>query len=86
MSSIPVSWGTLSKTSAGRSDDSSPVITAVIIMAKTAVPIVDPMDLIRFTDDVVIPISDGLELFWTADMTTDIMHPRPRPRMNVLRQ
>ena len=23
------------------------------------------------------------ELFCTADMTTDIMHPRPRPRMNV---
>ena len=55
----------------------------LMIMVKMAVPMVVPMDLIRLTDDVVIPISEGLELFWTADMTTDIMHPRPRPRTNV---
>ncbi len=49
---------------------------------KMAVPMVHPMDLRRLTEDVVIPISEGLELFWTAVMTTDIMHPSPRPSTN----
>ena len=62
---------------------SSPVRRPLMIMVKMAVPMVVPIDLIRLTEDVVIPISVGLELFWTADMTTDIMHPRPRPRTNV---
>ena len=52
-------------------------------MAKIAVPMVNPMDLSRLTADVVIPISDGLELFWTAAMTTAIMQPRPRPRTKI---
>ena len=33
-------------------------------MVKIAVPMVVPIDLMRLTDDVVIPISVGLELFW----------------------
>ena len=51
-------------------------------IAKIALPMVAPTDLMRLTADVVIPISEFSELFWTAVMMTPMKHPRPKPRMN----
>ena len=53
-----------------------------MIAANTAVPIVDPMFLIMFTADVVIPISSSSALFCTAVRMIDITHPSPSPKTN----
>jgi len=58
----PVSWGMKSNIP-GTRDWSSDVILPSMIIAKTAVPMVAPIERMRLTADVVIPISRVGELF-----------------------